>query len=106
MEMYQIFAKDGQSLSDIAVAEYGSVEGVPLLIEDNPDTLTYFTDEPASGTILNIRIRPEGFEKLAYVREGRQLNTILVIGGGGEGECCDITAYLQDIKDELTTVLG
>jgi hypothetical protein len=44
---------EDQSLFDIAIQEYGSIEGVKQLIIDNPTTCS-FEDDPVPGTLLLI----------------------------------------------------
>ena len=46
--------QERQSLIDIALQEYGSIEALPMLIEDNINVLTDITAIPA-GTQLCIR---------------------------------------------------
>ena len=43
---------DGQSIWDIAVQEYGSVEGVKQLIIDNPLICNFETNLPAGALII------------------------------------------------------
>lgn len=77
MEFYQYIVKDGQSLADVAMSEYGTLDGLILLMEDNT-ALSEITDEPAAGTVLNIRFEPglESKEKTDYVRQGKQYQVI------------------------------
>ena len=46
--------KEGQTLLDIAIQKYGSIEGIAFLLEDNPGIIEV-TDSLISGTMLNIR---------------------------------------------------
>jgi hypothetical protein len=73
MEFYKIFTKESQSLIDIALQEYGHVDGVFYLLEDNPGVLINTTDEPEPGTVIYIREKPEvaDLKRLDYVRKGR-----------------------------------
>ena len=50
--MGKIIIKSGQSLFDIALQVYGTIEGVFGLLADNPGKLTTLTDETTPGTEL------------------------------------------------------
>jgi hypothetical protein len=50
--MGKIIIKSGQSLFDIALQAYGTIEGVFSLLADNPGKLTTLTDELTPGTEL------------------------------------------------------
>ncbi len=52
--MQIIKVKHNQSLADIAIQEYGSIEGLFLLVDDNP-TLNGITDNVFFGDELQIR---------------------------------------------------
>ncbi len=52
--MGKIITKQGQSLLDIALQAYGSIEGVFGLLADNPTKLTAITDCPTPGTELKV----------------------------------------------------
>jgi hypothetical protein len=52
--MTKYIIKEGQTLLDIAVQKYGSVEGIQYLLEDNA-SITEVTDELKSGDTLIIR---------------------------------------------------
>jgi hypothetical protein len=52
--MGKIITKQGQSLFDIALQAYGSIEGVFGLLADNPTKLTAITDFPTPGTELKV----------------------------------------------------
>lgn len=89
IEFYNITVKDGQSLVDLAMQEYGTVDGVLWLVQDNPETLASMDDEPAAGTLLNIRFKPpvEDAKRLEYVRKGKDYTVVkqevVVVGEGG-----------------------
>lgn len=50
-----IVVADRQSLMDIALQEYGTVEGIQFLLEDNAEVIAFIHDVPAPGTELLIR---------------------------------------------------
>src|SRR5215469_10964864 len=50
----QINVLDRQSIDDIAIQEYGCVEGKWNLLADNSDRLQSVNDVPAPGMVLNI----------------------------------------------------
>ena len=52
--MGKIITKQGQSLFDIALQAYGSIEGVFGLLADNPTKLVAVTDCPTPGTELKV----------------------------------------------------
>lgn len=53
--MFKITTAENQSIFDIAIQEYGGVEGIFLLMEDNPDVILSFNSELLPGTVLLIR---------------------------------------------------
>lgn len=55
MDYKEIVVKNGQSLLDISVQEYGNVEGVFALVIDNTDKINAFSDVLIPGTKLKIR---------------------------------------------------
>ena len=57
MSKYSIKIKKGQSVYDVSIQEYGTIEGVDFLLEDNPE-LDLFAI-PGAGTFLLIRETPE-----------------------------------------------
>jgi len=54
MQSEKIIVKEGQSLFDIAVQEYGTVDAIFLLIEDN-DFINKIDDNISPGDIIKIR---------------------------------------------------
>jgi ligand-binding sensor domain-containing protein len=54
----RVTVQQGQNIYDIAKMYYGGVEGVQLLIADNPETITDIRDSIAPGTVLNIDSDP------------------------------------------------
>jgi len=56
MTYKEITGKWNQSIVDIAVLEYGSVEGIPYIIEDNPDhNFLPFPARPITNLTILIR---------------------------------------------------
>ena len=51
--MGKIITKQGQSLLDIALQAYGSIEGVFGLLADNPTKLMAITDCPTGTPTMN-----------------------------------------------------
>jgi len=52
--MGKIITKSGQTLFDIALQVYGTIEGVFGLLADNPGKTSTLTDEPTPGTELMV----------------------------------------------------
>jgi hypothetical protein len=83
IEFYNIIASQGQSVIDVSIQEYGSIDGVALLVEDN--SLDSFTHEFDGGEVLNIRVTPDiAPEIIEYTRRGREFNIIQIEGGSGD----------------------
>lgn len=53
--MRTIIVQEDQSLMDIALQEYGSVEAVQWIVEDNPGTIDSIVENLYYGMLLNIR---------------------------------------------------
>lgn len=51
----QVTVSDRQSLTDIAMQEYGCYQGVFILLEDNSDRLFAIDEVPLPGMKLNVR---------------------------------------------------
>lgn len=47
--------RNGQSLADIAIERYGTIDALPWLIEDNPQLNRSISGLPLPGTVLEIR---------------------------------------------------
>lgn len=45
---------EGQTIFDIAIQEYGTINGLKDLMEKNPESITHLDVELPVGTILNI----------------------------------------------------
>lgn len=84
--MRQILTAKNQTVYDIAVQEYGNVEAVFQIINDNP-TLTNET-----GVILGAGV---DFDLAGYIKEGTTINIL---------ETSDFER--PAIKRELTTVIS
>lgn len=54
MKARKVKVQDRQTVFDIAIQEYGSVEACFVLMADNPDKITSLTMDLVPGTILNI----------------------------------------------------
>lgn len=55
MAFKQIIVLDRQSLDDIAIQEYGHIDGKFLLLADNSDRLQSLNDVPWPGMKLNVQ---------------------------------------------------
>lgn len=56
MRYRQVRVMSGQTLADVAVQEYGHMDGVWLLLEDNPGLVADLGEVPAPGTVVNVRV--------------------------------------------------
>lgn len=81
MSFYNILTVKGQTLIDISMEEYGHIDGAFYLLEDNKGIVTSLTEELAPGIVLKLRTTPDvdDLKKLAYVRKGKELQSIKVI---------------------------
>ncbi len=79
--MQAIKVKKDQSLADIALQEYGHVEGVFLLVEDNPQ-LIGITDNVFAGDELLVRAENINSPMKIYLTD---YDIATVKGGRGEG---------------------
>jgi hypothetical protein len=52
---YEIIGKKNQTIIEVALQEYGSVEGVKYIIEDNSPTFDILIYVPVEGMSLTIR---------------------------------------------------
>ena len=95
-EFYIKTVEAGQSLFDFSIQEYGDIDGVFYLVEDNPDVLTGITDDLEAGMELKVRQEPvtvDDKEVMKYMRdrkvnvatgdENSQVFNYLNINGGG-----------------------
>ena len=78
----QITVQERQTIFDIAIQEYGSVEGVFLLWKDNPDKIPSFTQQLVPGTKLNIISPPINQAIVGYYEK----NTIKPASGLPAGD--------------------
>lgn len=90
MSLYRVIEVDlGQTLWDVAVNEYGSVEGVPLLLADNADQLKLgFDSELVAGMLLKIKTSPADKETRQVISD-----TKLIINTGS-------TPFLGEYSDD------
>lgn len=81
MEFYSTYVANGESVVDIAMREYGHVDGIFYLYEDNPGKFSNLTDTVATGTLLVIRKDPSDIDlkKVSYVRIGKELKEVKIV---------------------------
>lgn len=67
-QYYEIRTEDGQSIWDLAIQEYGSIEEVFGLLDANP--VLQINNEPEAGTKINIEQEPDvqNREQMDYFR--------------------------------------
>lgn len=53
--MKTVAIQDGQTIYDLALQEYGCIEGVMLLMEDNSDLVPDLNADPVAGSLFQIR---------------------------------------------------
>lgn len=102
--MRVIIVEDKQTIYDIAIQEYGHVDGTQLLLEDNPELQGYDTILFA-GQLLKVIQEPinkeivEQFSKEKYkpVSEVENLEDFELTSNGGDFELSDF-----DYNDFLT----
>lgn len=58
-EMYDITIEKGQSIIDVAIHQYGSVEGIFLLLGDNPGKINRIDEPLAGGLSLAVQRDPD-----------------------------------------------
>jgi hypothetical protein len=85
----------GQTLWDIAVQEYGSLDGVMLLVEDNIEQLNMgFDTDVVPGMLLKIRSKPADKETKQVIEEQKKiLNT---------GSVPFLGEYSDDFNEDFT----
>jgi hypothetical protein len=54
-ETYDIVILEGQTTLDIAIQEYGTLDAIWQIIDDNPSILTNINSQPVVGQILKIQ---------------------------------------------------
>lgn len=64
-----IIVQDGQTVWDLAIQQYGGVEGVFNLIKDNPGVIAGVDSQLAAGTELKVKSDPVNTDVLAYYTE-------------------------------------
>ncbi len=84
--MRKAFIEEQQSIYDVAIQEYGTVEGVFLLLADNPDVIQSLDSFLNPGDVLEIQDDPETIvdkDVLQFFRNGsiRVLNGEIVLPG-------------------------
>lgn len=99
--MKKIITLNNQAVMDIAIQEYGSSEGVWLLLTLNEDKLDTVTDEPVPGTELDIlelsdiSTTAQSTVNLPTVTQQQQIT----IGGGGGGGTSG--EYVRLVGDDI-----
>jgi hypothetical protein len=83
----KITVQPNQSVYDIAIQEYGSVEGVFLLMQDNPLIITSLDVNLIMGTRLQILSLPLNKEIISYYKDNHiipvsSIDALSVAGGG------------------------
>jgi hypothetical protein len=71
--MRKAIIEEQQSIYDVAIQEYGTVEAVFLLLADNPGLLSSLDDHLNAGDVLEIQDDPEIItdkDVLAFFRNG------------------------------------
>ena len=79
--MNEVAVKRDQSLFDVALQEYGDIEGVFWLVQDNP-ALMGITDTLRDEQVLKVRLRTLGLQIQRFLK-GQDLATAR--GALGEG---------------------
>ena len=71
--MKQITVISGQTTADLALQYYGAIEGIFLLIDDNPDifTLANLHQPPAGGTQIQIISAPIHADVVQYYQNNQ-----------------------------------
>ena len=54
-EFFTIVVKDGQNIFDLSTQEYGTIDGVFALMEDNPEIIKNLDSRLFPGQVLKIR---------------------------------------------------
>lgn len=54
-ETYDVVVLEGQTTLDIAIQEYGTIDAIWQIIDDNPSILTNINSQPVVGQILTIQ---------------------------------------------------
>lgn len=88
-----IVIKEGQSILDISVQEYGNISGVWLIMEDNPE-LGSLDDNLTSGVLLRIRVSDpkKDVATAAYMQNNG--------GGTGTGTDDKVGDYNSDYSND------
>jgi hypothetical protein len=69
--MKTIIVGDGQTIFDIAIQEYGGIEGILLLMSDNGDKIPSITSELKAGLKLKIKSLPVNASVVASFAQGK-----------------------------------
>lgn len=109
--MKTIKTQNNQAVMDIAIQEYGSPEGVWLLLTLNSDKIETITDEPMPGTELSIlelsdiTMQRQSAIELPVVT-GQQQITLPGGGGGTSGDYVRLIGddIIEGIKTFLTKI--
>ena len=86
MDYSQIICGAGENLFSISYREYGQVEGVQLIIEDNPGVITEVDQLFVGGEVLNIRLNAKdslpdaGLFDFARGDKGIQVVNVIPVG--------------------------
>lgn len=88
----------GQTIWDLAIQEYGSVEGVFLLIQDNADQLDSLDDDLVPGQVLRIATPPTDRDMASYYASNHlhPVSGLLVQLGGA----FDMQAWSNDFDNQ------
>ena len=92
----------GQTLWDLAIQCYGSVEGVFALIQDNADQLASLDDDLYPGQVLRIVSPPVDKDMAAYYKEN-DLHPVsgenILLGGAFNND-----AFSEGFDNQIATV--
>lgn len=82
----------GQTIWDLAIQCYGSVEGVFRLIQDNADQLSSLNDDLYPGQVLRVRSEPVDRDVATYYKDN-DLHPVsgetILLGGGFDEDAWD-----------------
>lgn len=91
----------GQTLWDLAIQCYGSVEGVFLLIQDNADQLSSLDDDLVPGQVLRIISAPVDRDMATYYNNDLHPASGELIALGGD---FSTTQWSNDFDNQEASV--
>ena len=95
MTDFNILIEDRQSIMDVAMQEYGDVEGIFLLMADNPDVIISLNTQLQPGDRLGIQQNPVSIEDTQVLDFMRDNNHRVV-----NGEVPPVGDYNNDYNDD------